>query len=62
MPAKDMGLAVKVWGAAVKLLRGGFAPEWLLTPAHLYAYDSVMPSLPVPNLESTVTKCVATPF
>jgi hypothetical protein len=55
-PAKDVGVLVKLWGGAVKLLRGGFAPEWLLTPAHLYGYSTVMPSLPVPALDTTVAK------
>ena len=55
-PPKEMGLKVKLWGLAVKLLRGEFAPVWILSAAHLYGYSTVMPYLPVPDLETTVSK------
>jgi len=55
-PPKEVGVLVKLWGAAVKLLRGGFAPEWLLSPPHLYGYTKVMPTLPLPPLDGTVKK------
>jgi len=59
-PRGAMPMKAKVWGVMVKICGGQYMPFCYITKPMTYSFKRMLPTLPLPDLEVTVRKYLAT--